>query len=194
MITILVCSTKNREPFDPSSTNDLVTTTEQVRDNISCQHISKTTSGKCENDSHGIHSIDDSTSSSASPSVSLNSIDTPDSKRGCSSAETVSGLPNETMIPINDDELIPYSVSSGSLLVDADEDLGSGKEGNEDKSTVNSLPSASLLVSVDGVIDSAKEGNDDKSVADSLLSASLLLSVDGDVVGPKQIQREQVHC
>ena len=81
-------------------------------------------------------------------------------------------------------------MSSGSLLVDADEDLGSDKEENEDKSTANSLSSGSFLVSflvsVDEVIVTGKVGNDDKSIEDSLSSASLLVSVNGDVAGPKE--------
>ena len=57
---------KNREPIDFSSTDDLVSATEQVYDDSSCQHIPKTITDKCEDDSHEIHSIDYSKSSSDS--------------------------------------------------------------------------------------------------------------------------------
>ena len=105
---------KNREPIDSSFTDDLVPTTKQVGDDTSCQHIPKTITNKCEDDSCEIYSIGDSTSSSVSLLVSLNSNDTPDSKRDNllhnRSAETVSGLPNENLIPINDDKSIANSV------------------------------------------------------------------------------------
>eukprot|EP00956_Cyclotella_meneghiniana_P027656 scaffold62562_cov44-Cyclotella_meneghiniana.AAC.2 len=94
------------------------------------------------------------------------------------------------MIPISDDRSIVNSMSSGllsaSLLVSADGNVISPKEGNEDKSIGDSLSSASLLVSADGDAISSKEGNEDKSIGDSLSSASLLVSVDGNTISPNE--------
>ena len=65
-------------------------------------------------------------------------------------------------------------------MISAGKDLGSGKEGNDDKSVADSLLSASLLVSVDGDVVGPKEYNENKSIADSISSVSLLVSLDGN--------------
>ena len=107
--------------------------------NDACQPTPKTTNDKCEDESNGIHSNDDSTSSSPSLLISLNSNDAPSAKRDYSvhdaSSETVSSLPKEitsgsntnSMIPISDDRSIVNSMSPGSfsasLLVSADGSL-----------------------------------------------------------------------